>query len=259
MNKFCPDIILHSCDRGVAFGKYRLTDFPASFGLEEHMHRKTVLLIGATGLVGGECLKRLIRDDHYRRIVVLTRSAVSENFGDARFEHHVINFDRIGEHKNLFKADHVLCALGSTIKKAGTKDQFYKVDFTYVYEIAEAASEQGAEHFLLVSSMGANPDSGIFYNRVKGELENAVQQLPFRSISIFRPSLILGNRKESRFHEEISKWAANIFSFAIPDKYQPIEAVDIAGAMLSMARANRPGVQIHESDEIKNIAQACPA
>ena len=225
------------------------------------MSQKTVLLLGATGLVGGECLKRLISDDHYRhrRIVVLTRSAISDDFRKAKIEHHVINFDRIDEHRNLLKADHVLCALGSTIKKAGTKDQFYKVDFTYVYEIAKATAEQGTEHFLLVSSMGANPESSIFYNRVKGELEKAVQQLPFRSISIFRPSLILGERKEYRFNEEISKWAAGIFSLAIPKKYQPIEAADIAGAMLNVARANRPGVQIHESDEIKNIAKADPA
>jgi uncharacterized protein YbjT (DUF2867 family) len=223
------------------------------------MSKKTLLLLGATGLVGGECLKRLISDDHYRRIVVLTRSAISEAFRKAKIEHHVINFDRIGEHKSLLKADHVLCALGSTIKKAGTKDQFYKVDFTYVYDIARVSAEQGAEHFLLVSSMGANPESRIFYNRVKGELEEAVQQLPFRSISIFRPSLILGNRKESRFYEEISKWAAGIFSFAIPEKYQPIDAADIACAMLQTARANRPGEQIFESDEIKSIAKAYPA
>jgi len=223
------------------------------------MSQKTLLLLGATGLVGGECLKRLISDDHYRRIVVLTRSAISDDFRKAKIEHHVINFDRIDEHRSLLKADHVLCALGSTIKKAGTKDQFYKVDFTYVYEIAKATAEQGAEHFLLVSSIGANPESGIFYNRVKGTLEKAVQQLPFRSISIFRPSLILGDRKESRFNEEISKWAAGIFSFAIPKIYQPIKAVDIAEAMLNMARANRPGVQIHESDEIKYIATAAPA
>jgi uncharacterized protein YbjT (DUF2867 family) len=223
------------------------------------MSQKTALLLGATGLVGGECLKRLISNDHYRRIVVLTRSAISDDLRKAKIEHHVINFDRIDEHRSLLKADHVLCALGSTIKKAGTKDQFYKVDFTYVYEIAKASAEQGAEHFLLVSSIGANPESGFFYNRVKGELEKVLRQLPFRSISIFRPSLILGDRKESRFNEEISKWAAGIFSFAIPEKYQPIDAADIASAMLHTARANRPGVQIHESDEIKNIATAAPA
>lgn len=223
------------------------------------MNQKTVLLLGATGLVGGECLKRLIRDDPYRRIVVLTRSSLSEDFKKAKIDHHVINFDRIDEYKNLLKADHVLCALGSTIKKAGTKEQFYKVDFTYVYDIARAAAEHGAEHFLFVSSMGANPESMIFYNRVKGELEEAIRQLPFRSISIFRPSLILGDRRESRFNEEISKWAAGIFSFAMPKKYHPIEAVDIAEAMLQAARANRPGVWIHESDEIKQIAKAALA
>lgn len=223
------------------------------------MSQKTALLLGATGLVGGECLKRLISNDHYRRIVVLTRSAISDDLRKAKIEHHVINFDRIDEHRSLLKADHVLCALGSTIKKAGTKDQFYKVDFTYVYEIAKASAEQGAEHFLLVSSIGANPESGFFYNRVKGELEKVLRQLPFRSISIFRPSLILGDRKESRFNEEISKWAAGIFSFAIPEKYQPIDAADIASAMLHTARANRPGVKIHDSDEIKNIATAAPA
>ncbi len=98
-----------------------------------------------------------------------------------------------------------------------------------------------------------------FNQPLKGKLEKALQRLPFRSISIFRPSLILGKRKESRFYEEISKRVAGVFSFAIPEKYQPIDAADIASAVLQTAHANRPGVQIHESDEIKSIAHAYPS
>lgn len=219
------------------------------------MDPKTALLLGATGLVGGECLRRLISDDDYGRIIVLTRTPLPATISSPKIESHVISFDRIDNYRHLLKADYVFCALGSTIKKAGTKEQFYKVDFTYIHEIAKGYAQRGTGHFLLVSSMGANVHSWIFYSRVKGELEQALQKLPFASLSIFRPSLILGNRKEYRLKEEISKQAARIFAFVMPRKYQPIEAADIAKAMLKVARASPAGLRIYESDEIQNMAK----
>jgi uncharacterized protein YbjT (DUF2867 family) len=153
------------------------------------------------------------------------------------------------------KADHVICALGTTIKKARTKENFYRVDFTYSYETARMASEQGAEHYLLVSAMGADSGSSIFYNRVKGELEQAVQKLPYRSVSIFRPSLILGQRHERRITEQASKVIAEIFSFAIPDRYKPVQATDIARTILEISGQDRAGIRIIESDEITRIAK----
>jgi len=219
------------------------------------MNDKTALLLGATGLVGSECLKRLVTDDYYSRIIVLTRRALTDAVGSPKIESHVIDFDRISDYRDLLKASHVFCTLGSTIRQAGSKEQFYKVDFTYVHDIAGICAGQRTEHFLVVSAMGANARSGIFYNRVKGELEKALQQLPFKSLSIFRPSLILGDRKEYRLKEEISKLAAGIFTFAIPGKYKPVEASDIAKAMLTIAHASLAGFRIYESDEIQKMAR----
>jgi uncharacterized protein YbjT (DUF2867 family) len=219
------------------------------------MNNKSVLLLGASGLVGGECLKLLIHGSPYEKITVLTRSPLTTDIKDSRVDHHIIDFDHLGEYRHLMKADHVICALGTTIKKAGTKENFQRVDFTYPHEIARMASEQRSGHYLLVSSMGADPGSSIFYNRVKGELEQAVQKLPYRSVSIFRPSLILGQRHERRFAEQASKIIAAIFSFAIPERYKPVQAADIANAILKVAGEDRTGIRIIESDEITRIAR----
>jgi uncharacterized protein YbjT (DUF2867 family) len=219
------------------------------------MNKKSILLLGASGLVGGECLKLLTHDGPYEKIIVLMRSPLTTDIQDSRVEHHSIDFDRLGEYRHFMKADHVICALGTTIKKAGTKENFYRVDFTYSYEIAKMASEQGSKHCLLVSSMGADPGSSIFYNRVKGELEQVVQKLPYRSVSIFRPSLILGQRHERRLTEQASKIIAEIFSFAIPERYKPLQAMDIARAILKIAGQDLAGIRIIESDEITRIAK----
>ena len=219
------------------------------------MNNKTVLLIGATGLVGGECLKLLLQEYLYNKITVLTRSPLMPFVQDERVDHHLIDFDHLSSYRHLMKVDHVISALGTTIKKAKTKENFYRVDFTYTYGIARLAAEEGAGHHFLVSALGADPESSIFYNRVKGEVERAVQHLPYRSINIFRPSLILGTRRERRATEELSKILAGIFSFAIPARYKPVPAPDIARAIMHIAGGNPAGVRIIESDEITMIAK----
>ncbi len=218
------------------------------------MNEKTALLLGATGLVGSECLKRLVADDYYSRIIVLTRRALADAAGGPKIESHVVDFDRVSDCRDLLKASHVFCTLGSTLQKAGSKEQFRRIDFTYVHGIAAICAEQGTEHFLVVSAMGANARSRIFYSRVKGELEEALQRLPFKGLSVFRPSLILGDRKECRLKEEISKRVSSVFLYAVPEKYKPVEAADIAKAMLMTAHAGPTGFRIYESDEIRRMA-----
>lgn len=219
------------------------------------MGEKSVLLLGATGLVGGECLKRLAASDDYRRIVVLARSPLPEAFRDSRVEVHTIDFERIDAFKSLFAVDHVISCLGTTIRKAGSQESFRRVDFTYAFETASRAAENGASHLLLVTALGADVHSRIFYNRVKGELEQAVRKLPFPCLSIFRPSLILGERQESRMGETIGKVLSTLFGFAIPGRYRPVAAGEIARAILAVARESRPGVRIVESDAIRRIAR----
>ncbi|NPU82927.1 MAG: oxidoreductase [Syntrophaceae bacterium] len=219
------------------------------------MGDKSVLLLGATGLVGGECLKLLASTDDYRRIVVPVRSPLPEVFRDSRVEVHVIDFERIDAFKSLFAADHMISCLGTTIGKAGSQELFRRVDFTYAFETAGRAAENGASHLLLVTALGAEASSRVFYNRVKGELEQAVRGLPFRSVSIFRPSLILGDRQESRMGESAGKVLSALFGFAIPERYKPVQAGDIARAILAVARESHPGIRVFESDAIRRIAR----
>ncbi|MGE5679413.1 MAG: oxidoreductase [Bacillota bacterium] len=216
---------------------------------------KTVLLLGATGLVGQECLKLLRDDNYYSRIIALTRKPVSDDLVNDRIENQVINYDRLDDYKDYFKVDHIICALGSTMAQAGSRDNFYKVDFTYPYEAAKIGLNSGAEHFLLVSALGADEHSRVFYNRVKGELELGLKKLGYKSLSIFRPSLLLGKRREFRLGEEAGKVISNIFSFAIPPKYKPVEATDLAMAIVKISKTNYPGIRIVESDAIRSIAR----
>lgn len=217
---------------------------------------QSVLLLGATGLVGGECLKLLCTDDFWQRVIVLTRHPLPREAQHPKVENRVIDFDRVEEYRELISARQVICALGTTIKKAGSQENFYKVDFTYAYELAHIARENGAEHLLLVSSSGADPRSRIFYSRVKGELEEAVKTLGYPALSIFRPSLLLGERRESRPGEDIAKFLSGLFGFAIPARYKPVHARSVAAAIVRVARENRPGVRILESEQIRRIGAA---
>lgn len=214
---------------------------------------KTLLLLGATGLIGGECLQYLRGDDYYSDVIILTRKILPET--TAKIRQHLVNFDRIEQYRELVHANDVICALGSTRSKAGSRENFYRIDFEYPYELAKMAIENGAGHFLLVSALGADPRSPFFYNRVKGELENAIIDLGYGSIGIFRPSLLLGKRKEYRLGEVWMKVVLGLFSFVIPAKYRPILASTVAGAILQAARKDLAGVHIFESGAIRRLGK----
>lgn len=218
------------------------------------MDRKRVLLAGATGLVGGECLKALQNADFCEQISLFVRTPIKNLSEYPKAAQHVVDFDNPQTYGRLAACDIAICALGSTMKKAGSKPAFYKVDFTYSLDVARAALEHGAQHFILVSAMGALPESLLYYNRVKGELEQAVMGLGYPCVSIFRPSIILGNRKESRLAEEIGKFFVRLFGFAIPGKYKPVHARAIAGAIVDQAASSKAGTRIFESREIREWA-----
>lgn len=210
----------------------------------------SILLAGATGLVGRACLRRLIADPAFDRIIVPTRRPLPHEFHrtdpTSKIDEHVVDFDRLGDYPELFRAERILCCLGTTIKKAGSREEFRKVDFGYPRELAALGAEQGARQFLLVSAIGADPGSRIFYNRVKGEIEAAVIELSYHRVTIVRPSLLLGDRDEFRLVEEIAK----PFRFLIPGKYKPVHADQVATVLVGEAHRDDPGVQIIESDEI---------
>ncbi|HVL75889.1 MAG TPA: oxidoreductase [Noviherbaspirillum sp.] len=209
---------------------------------------RTVLLAGASGLVGGACLRALLADPEVVRIVLPVRRPLALPAGaEARVEQHVVDFLRLDEYANLFEVDQILCALGTTIKAAGSQQAFREVDYAYPLEIARLGREGGAHHYLVVSAIGANPQSWFFYNRVKGEMERDLLALDYPSTTILRPSLLLGARGEFRFGEEVAKR----FTFLTPGPYKPVHADQVAACMVQCARADLPGRRVISSAQIR--------
>jgi uncharacterized protein YbjT (DUF2867 family) len=208
---------------------------------------RRILLAGATGLVGGECLALLAADTTVSAVTALVRRVPAESSGYGRkVVFAKVDFERLEMQGELFTVDQVVCALGTTIKQAGSRDAFRRVDFDYPLAIARLALEGGAHHFLLVSALGADARSTVFYSRVKGELEQAVLALGYPSVTIVRPSLLLGDRREFRLGEEIAKR----FAWATPARYRPVQARDVAAALVAAAREDRAGRRIVESAQI---------
>ena len=210
----------------------------------------SVALLGATGLVGRRCLELVADDRDFERIVVVTR----RRFGEAtapRVEGHLIDFDQLEAHAEIFAVDHVICALGTTMKMAGSRERFRAVDYDIPLTAARMALRKAARHFLLVSSMGASAGSRFFYLRVKGELEDALRTHGFRSVTIVRPSILLGDRPETRFGEEVAKRLGAFF----PGKWRPVHARDVAKALVRSAKEDVPGLHIIESADIVPFAR----
>jgi uncharacterized protein YbjT (DUF2867 family) len=216
------------------------------------MPGRAALIAGATGLTGQHLLARLLNDPRYSAVHALLRKpqAVTHPKVIAR----VVDFVRL---PSLPKIDDVFCCLGTTIKKAGSKDAFRRVDFEYVVNLAHAAKRAGAKRFLVISALGATTASQVFYNRVKGEMEETLRTVGFDELAIFQPSFLVGERAESRPGEQIG---IKIFQAIAPlligpaRKYRAIRADDVAKAMIAVASQNRAGASTYLSDEIQRIA-----
>ncbi len=218
--------------------------------------KRRALLLGATGLVGHFTLQYLLESPRYQEIIALTRRKL--DIDNPKLWVAVIDFDNLDQNSEHFNVDDIFCCLGTTIKTAGSQAAFRLVDHTYPVEIARLCKKMGARTFSVISAVGANADSKIFYNRIKGEMEQALRQLSFDGLLIYRPSLLVGKRKEVRFGEKVAIIIATIFSpFFLRSlrKYQPIHAESVAAAMVSNATNNPVAVSIYESDQIKKIKQ----
>lgn len=215
-------------------------------------NRKTAIVAGATGLIGSELLQLLLDTDYYTTVVSLTRSEL--DFKHEKLLQIVIDFDRIDEVKELLGATDIYCCLGTTMKKAGSKEAFRKVDYDYPLQLAKLALENESKQFFLVTALGADSSSMFFYNQVKGELEDEVKKLDYPSVHIFQPSLLLGAREEQRTGEQIAKAISKGISFALAGplkKYKPIEANTVATAMYKKAMEKVEGKHAYSSDEIE--------
>lgn len=211
---------------------------------------KTALIVGATGLVGKNLLDLLLQSDEYNKVIVISRQALSL---PAKAELVITDYKTLQNDVDKLIADDVFCCLGTTIRKAKTKEAFKEVDFDYPLSIAKITLEKGAKHFLLVSALGANANSSLFYNKVKGEIEQAISTLGFESFSVLRPSLLLGERSEQRAGEDAAKLFYKIFGLLIPKKYKGIEAKQVAKAMFLIANDKKSGTRVFESDALQDF------
>lgn len=218
---------------------------------------KTALIFGATGHTGRYVYQYLLKEEQYSTIKVFTRSPFFSD--DPRVENIVIDFEKLSSFEQFITGDVLFCCLGTTMQKAGSKENFWKVDFDYVTRIAEIAMRTGVKKFIVLSSIGADAGSRNFYLQVKGKMEEYLINSALPQVVIMRPSLLLGRRDEFRFLEELGK---RIFSFlrflfiGPLKRYRGIHARTVARAMIRLAETNTIGCQIIESDQIAILGRA---
>jgi uncharacterized protein YbjT (DUF2867 family) len=217
---------------------------------------RTALLAGATGLVGDALLSLLVASEHYRSVQVLLRRTRPGIEASAKLTIHQVDFARLPA---LPPVDDVFIALGTTIKIAGSEAAFRRVDFDFVVNVARTAQTAGATRLAVVSAIGADPTSRIFYNRVKGEMEIAVMQIGYESVVIAEPSLLLGDRAALGQPPRTSEvWAARLLAplgWMMPKGVQPIPARAVASAMLAAVLDAKPGVRVLKSGTMQEMAE----
>jgi uncharacterized protein YbjT (DUF2867 family) len=196
---------------------------------------RSALRVGATGLIGSFLLERLLASPRYARVTVWARRAIGRTHPKLKVE--IVDFERLAGQP--LEAEDVYCCLGATLKQAGSQKAFHHVDFDYPVALAGAAARSGARRFLVVSALGANKRSRVFYNRVKGEMEAAVRIAAVPKTYVFRPSLLSGPRKEARVGEKVGLVLGKLLG-PLLGKYRPIHADKVAAAMIRAAEEDLP-------------------
>lgn len=208
---------------------------------------RTALLLGATGLVGRSLLPRLLASERYQRVRVLSRRPTDHDHG--KLELRLTDFDDLGELADFLAVDDVYCALGTTMKRAGSRAAFERVDYHLVVDLARAARAAGASRIAVVSAAGTSERSPSFYSRVKARTEAAVAALDYEAVHLLRPSLLLGPRQESRPAERLGQLLAPVLGALLLGPlriYRPDRVEDVAEAMLQLVCDDRArGVQVH--------------
>lgn len=221
--------------------------------MEQNTIKYKVIVLGGTGLIGNELLKILMADPQCSEIHLIGRK--DTELASSKVHFHRVDMNEISQHANLFHTDIVFCCLGTTMKTAGSKEAFYKIDFDMVVNAAKNA-EGKVSQFFLISSLGANKNSSNFYLRTKGEAEAAILEKNIPSITILRPSILFGDRKEKRSGEKMGiafmKTVQPILIGGLK-KYRGNNASAVALAMVKLARENKPGKHIVESTQIEEM------
>ena len=215
---------------------------------------KRAIVIGATGLVGKSLVEQLNSLSSCEKITVVVRKQNSEFEQYAKVEQFLLDDFLLLNDQDVNGYSHAFSCLGSTIKKAGSKQAFYNIDFEINAHFADLF-EMTETHFLLVSTMGAKAGSPIFYNQVKGELEEYIQKLNLYRCSIIRPSLLLGDRTELRFLEDATQKLYRKFSHLVPNsfKYKPVTAEQVAHTMVEVAQTQTQKIEIYDNLYIQNL------
>lgn len=220
-----------------------------------------IVLWGATGLIGGACLQLLLADERVTSVVAPTRRPLE--LSHPGLNNPVLDFDRLDSISSaLAGAEAAICCLGTTIKKAGSQEAFRKVDFEYNLAAAQFCKAAGVKHWLQVSAIGASPRSPVFYSRVKGELESALKALRFASLSIFHPSMLMGDREESRPMEEIGIRVTRVINPLLLGPLKPYRGIEddtLARALVNKALApvqpaGLPEVGVYSYEKIVTLA-----
>lgn len=219
--------------------------------------KRTALVVGSTGLVGHECLIQLLNDEMYSSVTAITREKL--DIQNSKLNNVVLKFDELYLHQTAFAVNDVFCCLGTTMKKAGSKTKFMKVDYEYVMNVAKLSEENGAETFNVISAVGADIKSGVFYSHVKGKVEQDLAQNKIHTINIFRPSLLLGKRNEFRLGERIGIFLGILtmpFYIGPAKKYKPVQASMVAKAMIVAAGQKKEGIHVFEYPQMLNLVNS---
>lgn len=209
------------------------------------------LVIGATGAVGKDLVRQLIEDNSVEQIDIFVRREI--NIPETKLVTHVVDFDHPEAWADMLQGDVLFSCLGTTIKVAGSQDAQWKVDYTYQYEAARAAKANGVKTYVLVSSFGANAKSKVFYAKMKGALDDAVQELGFEGCFILRPPSLI-RKGSDRFGEKAGVAILNVFNaIGLLRRFTPMPTEAVAASMIRLAKSGREGVEIIDSQDILKV------
>lgn len=210
---------------------------------------KVAIVLGATGLVGRALVDQLAKAEQIGRVITITRKPTEHP--SLKVSNQVVDFNNLRNYASLFNGDFLFSCLGTTVREAGSIAAQRRVDLDYQFEVAQLASKNGIHHYLLVSSASANDQSNNPYLKMKGELEQKIISLPFKRISIFQPSLLLGKRSDFRLGEKIGGWGMRaLCKMPMLQRFRPIRGEEVAAKMVLVSQQSGPILERFRFDEV---------
>lgn len=213
----------------------------------------TANVIGATGLVGKYLVQQLLDNTEFEKVRIFVRR--DSGISHSKLEQQIVDYPNSEDWKDKLQGDVLFSALGTTLKQAGGKEKQYEIDFTYNLNFAKQAKQNGIENYVLVSSVGADANSKIFYSRMKGELDEAVSKIGYRNLVILRPASLMGERSEKRTMEDITVPALQFLTKFVLKKYKPIHGKTVAAAMINAVLNSKNDKTIWEAREVFELAE----